>query len=98
MLLALGIAVSNTPARVDRYAVRIPVLRFLRNNESVMTEFGHRHVDPEIGVFFPPDPAELLRIDRERGAEVGESSCATEPWNRRGVSEDLHGLGRSVPA
>lgn len=74
MLLALGSAISNTPTRVDWYAVRIPGLHFLRNNESVMNEFGFRHVDPEIGTFYSRlTRAELLRIDGARGAEVGES-------------------------
>ncbi len=72
MLLALGLALSNTPARVDWYAARIPLLHFLLNNESVMSEFGHRHVDPEIGTFFSRlSRTELPRIDGERGAEVG---------------------------
>ena len=72
MLLALGLAISNTPTRVDGYAARIPGLHFLRNNESVMSEFGHRHVDPGIGMFFSRlTRAELLRIDGARGAEVG---------------------------
>lgn len=73
MLLALGVAISNTPTRVDGYAGRIPFLRFLRNNESVMNEFGFRHVDPGIGTFFSRlTREELLRNDGERGAEVGE--------------------------
>ena len=72
MLLALGLAISNTPTRVDGYAARIPGLHFLRNNESVMNEFGHRHVDPGIGTFYSRlTRAELLRIDGARGAEVG---------------------------
>ena len=73
MLLALGLALSNTPTRVDRYASRLPFLGFLRNNESVMNEFGYRHVDPEIGTFYSRLLlSELIRIDNERGAEVGE--------------------------
>ena len=73
MLLMLGLTVSNTPARVDLYATRIPFLHFLSNNESVMSEFGFRHNDPDIGVFnsrFGLD--ELLRIDAERGTEAGD--------------------------
>lgn len=73
MLLVLGLALSNTPARVDRYANRLPFLGFLRNNESVMNEFGCRHVDPGIGTFYSRrSQADLIRIDNERGAEVGE--------------------------
>jgi hypothetical protein len=71
-LLLLGIAVSNTPARVDLYATRIPFLRFLSNNESVMSEYGYRHEDPEIGVFYSRFTVpELLALDHERGAETG---------------------------
>ncbi len=72
MLLALGISISNTPKRVDWYAARIPFLRFLYNNESVMTEFGYRHIDPKIGTFYSRlTLPELLRIDCERGAAAG---------------------------
>lgn len=74
VLLVFGFAISNTPGRVDAYAGRIPFLRFLYNNESVMNEFGHRHFDPEIGVFFSrmslPD---LQRMDAETGLRAGET-------------------------
>ncbi|HAL93124.1 MAG TPA: hypothetical protein DCM68_08900 [Verrucomicrobia bacterium] len=73
-LLAFGFAISNTPARVDSYAGRIPFLRFLYHNESVMNEFGHRHVDPEIGVFFSRmSLPELQRTDAETGLRAGET-------------------------
>jgi len=73
-LLMLGFAIANTPTRVDLYATRIPFLQFLSNNESVMSEFGHRHTDPEIGTFYSRfKMAELQRIDLERGAEAGET-------------------------
>ncbi len=72
-LLCLGGAIANTPARVDIYATRIPFMRFLYNNESVMAEFGYRHRDPQIGVFFSRlTMGELIRTDRMRGADVGE--------------------------
>lgn len=72
-LLCFGAAISNTPARVDIYATRIPFMRFLHNNQSVMTEYGFRHRDPQIGIFYSRLPmSELIRLDRERGAEVGE--------------------------
>ncbi len=71
-ILLMGIAISTTPGRVDRIAGRIPFLRFLYNNESVVNEFGHRHADPEIGEFFSRmSLPELLRADRDRGAEAG---------------------------
>ena len=73
LLLALGLSLSATPARVDGLAARIPGLGILRNNESPMSEYGHRFVDPEIGVFFSRlDPATLRRLDEARGAAAGE--------------------------
>lgn len=69
LLLALGVASAGTPARVDRLAQRIHFLRFLYNNESILAEYGYRHVDPAVGTFYSrlarPD---LLQLDRERGA------------------------------
>ena len=76
-LLLLGFAVSATPARVDFAAARVPVLAFLRNNESRLAEYGRRHVDPEIGTFRSRFArAELRQLDRERGAEVGAAFAA----------------------
>lgn len=72
-ILLVGLSLSNTPARVDLYTARIPFLRFLTDTESVMSEFGHRHVDPEIGTFFSRITREELRHhDRTRGAAAGE--------------------------
>ncbi|MGD9782056.1 MAG: VanZ family protein [Kiritimatiellia bacterium] len=72
MLFLLGVSISTTPARVDRVAARIPVLGYLYGKESTMNEFGHRHVDPEIGTFFSRMTLEELRqADRGRGAEAG---------------------------
>ena len=73
-LLFLGAAISNTPARVDIYTTRIPFMRFLNNNESVMAEYGYRHHDPAIGRFYSRFMmSELQRLDQERGAEAGET-------------------------
>lgn len=72
LLLALGLSISIAPARADFVAARIPCLRFLANNPSIVTEYGHRLVDPEIGTFQSRfDSAALLRADREHGAEAG---------------------------
>jgi len=73
-IIILGLAFSNTPSRVDLYATRIPFLQFLSSNESVMSEFGFRHVDPDIGTFYSRfSMRELQRIDRERGSAAGET-------------------------
>jgi len=72
-LLIMGVAISNTPARVDIYSTRIPFMRFLSNNESVMSEYGYRNRDPEIGTFYSRFTIpELQQIDQDRGAEAGE--------------------------
>lgn len=72
-LLLFGICLSNTHERAEWYAERVPFLGFLRNNPSVMTEYGYRYEDPEIGVFFSRfSPEELRKTDRERGEEVAE--------------------------
>ena len=74
---ALLFAVSATPARVDSVAARVPGLAFLRNNESRLAEYGHRHADPDIGTFRSRfDWAALRRSDRERGAEIGSAFAA----------------------
>lgn len=76
-LVALSILLfvfSNTPSRVDLYATRIPFMQFLVNNESVMSEYGYRHRDPETGTFYSRfTQAQLIETDRERGAAVGET-------------------------
>lgn len=70
-LLLFSLCFANTPKRVDVYTARLPVLRFLQNNPSVMAEYGYRHVDPELGTFFSrlSLPA-LRREDRERAPEA----------------------------
>ncbi len=70
-LLLLGICLSNTHERAEWYAERVPFLSFLQNNPSVMAEYGYRHVDPEIGVFFSRfSPEQLKEVDRVRGPEA----------------------------
>lgn len=73
-LLFMGAAISNTPARVDLYATRIPFLRFLTSHENVMAEYGYLHTDPEIGRFYSRfTMQELQRRDQEGGAAAGET-------------------------
>jgi len=72
-LVLLGLCLSNTPERVERYATQIPGLDALRRNKSVMNEFGFRHQDPEAGTFFCRlTLAELKQEDMERGAAVAK--------------------------
>jgi len=80
-ILTLGLAFSNTPSRVDLYSTRIPFLHFLSSNESVMSEFGFRHFDSEIGKFYSRfSMRELQEIDRERGVAVGETILKYQPF------------------
>ncbi len=50
-LITLGLCVLNTPNRVYSYTNRIQWLSFLQKEEP-MSEFGYKHKDPEIGVFY----------------------------------------------
>jgi hypothetical protein len=73
VLLMLTFCLMNTPQRVVWYASRIPFLEFLLRNDSIMSEFGHRHVDRDIGTFYSRFSTEdLLYIDAVRGEEVGQ--------------------------
>ena len=68
-LLTLGS--QNTPPRVARYASQVDALAFLLRGRNVMTEYGYRHEDAGIGVFYSRfSLAELQRLNRERGIEV----------------------------
>ena len=79
LLFALGFAVSATPQRVDGLVHKKPILSFLYNNESVMSEYGYRHEDPDVGIFFSRlTLPELRRDDQERGVEVGTRLLTTD--------------------
>jgi hypothetical protein len=65
-----GLCLLNTPARIAWYAERVPGLAFLKENESVMLEYGVLYEDPEIGVFRSRlSPEELEASDRDRAVE-----------------------------
>ncbi len=67
----LGLSMLNTPARIDWYSGRVPFLKFLKTNESVMLEYGHLYRDPDVGVFRSRlSSDELRRNDIERAAEA----------------------------
>ncbi len=70
-VLFLGASLLNTPARVAWYTERVPALKFLIKNESMMFEYGHFYRDPEIGHFRSRlSPEELEQTDRERAEEA----------------------------
>lgn len=71
-LLFLGLCLSNTPAAVKSYTGVIDLLSWLRYEEP-MIEYGYRHEDPEIGVFYSRFTLEKLKkIDRSKGPVQGK--------------------------
>lgn len=71
-LTLLLIGFVNTPDRVGWYATRVDALEFLLDGSSHMAEYGHRYEHPsDTGLFRSRfAPAELARLDRERGREL----------------------------
>lgn len=68
-----GICLLNTPARITWFAERVLWLEFLKENESVMAEYGHRFEDIDIGIFRSRlSPTELKASDRLRSIEVAK--------------------------
>lgn len=71
LVMVLVACLMNTPRTVEAYARRIPRLGYLREKPNVMSEYGHRHVDPEIGVFYSRfSLADLERMDRARAKDA----------------------------
>ncbi len=72
--LLLLLCVSNTPARIIWLAETVPGLDFLgQGRRTLMNDYGHLYVDPEIGRFRSRLAADELRaFDRSHGAEVGK--------------------------
>jgi hypothetical protein len=68
LLLLCSVA---TPARLDALAARLPWLDHLAHNESVIVEYGHRHVFPGLGEFSSRlTLAELHTADATRAAST----------------------------
>ena len=67
----LGLCFLNTPDRIDWYTERVPLLGFIKENRSVMVEFGYRHVDPDVGMFNSRLTTEELIQTAEARAEDG---------------------------
>jgi hypothetical protein len=71
-LLILGVCISNTPQRVTSYTKQIPWLSFLKNEEP-MSEFGYKHRDPSIGVFYSRlSFGRLYELDKHKGEEYAQ--------------------------
>ncbi|GBD96741.1 MAG TPA: VanZ family protein [Nitrospirae bacterium] len=70
-LLFLGLCLSNTPDVVNRYTAVFDNLSRLRS-EEVMTEYGYKYKDPEIGTFYSRLTLEKLKeIDLINGEKYG---------------------------
>ncbi|MDH3685547.1 MAG: VanZ family protein [Myxococcales bacterium] len=71
-VLLLTLSLLNTPPRIAAYTQAVSGLSFLAERPDVMIEYGHRYEDPEVGVFRSRySPADLARVDAERGHEAG---------------------------
>jgi hypothetical protein len=72
-VVLLGFSVLNTPELIGWYADRFPRIGFLKTNRSVMAEYGHLYIDPDIGRFRSRfSPSELRQSDRVRAKEAAE--------------------------
>jgi hypothetical protein len=72
-VLLLGVSLHNTPSRIAWYSERISALAFLKNNPSVMVEYGYLYTDPMIGRFRSRFPLDVLeQTDATRGLEASQ--------------------------
>lgn len=70
--ILIGLSLFNTPVRVAWYAERIPMLAFLKYNESII-EYGYLYKDPEIGTFRSRlSPEQLKQADGIRAREAAK--------------------------
>jgi hypothetical protein len=70
-LIFLTFCLSNTPGAVQRYTEAFHSLSWLRHEEH-MTEYGFKHTDPKIGIFYSRFPLEKLsETDLSHGSEYG---------------------------
>ena len=70
-VLLLVVSFLNTPDRIATYSERYPFLEHLKNQQSMMFEYGYLYDDPDTGIFRSRlSPEELHRNDSERGAEA----------------------------
>lgn len=70
-VVVLGACLLNTPEWTDRLVSAFPAIGHVRYKSSAMSEYGHRHVIPGMGIFYSRFTLEeLQRIDRERAEEA----------------------------
>lgn len=66
-LLLLGICASMTTESLHFLVKRMPSLSFLENKHNMMSEYGYRHDDPEIGIFYSRfKKSRLKAIDEDK--------------------------------
>ena len=71
-LIILGLCISNTPQRVTSYIKSFPWLSFLKDEEP-MSEFGYKHTNPSIGIFYSRFSLDRLReTDSQKGKEYAQ--------------------------
>jgi hypothetical protein len=68
-LILLALCASSTPQLWQRLAVHVPPLEYLASNHSMMADYGHRHTDPDIGVFVSRFSKPELASEDRAGAE-----------------------------
>lgn len=65
LIVVLALCASNTPRVLDWFT-RFPHLAFLNETAGVMTEYGYRYDDPQVGTFFSRLSLNQLREQDER--------------------------------
>lgn len=71
-LIFLGLCLSNTPGAVQQYSSMFRGLSWLQDEEP-MNEFGYRHDDRDMGIFYSRFTLnELEDIDSNRGLSYGQ--------------------------
>ena len=73
-VVLLMISFSNTPGVIKWYSNKFTPLAFLADNGHIMSEYGYRYRDPEIGLFRSRfNPNDLQQIDKERAHDAAQA-------------------------
>lgn len=60
-ILLLALCLSNTPYIMEQYLSYLPFLRYVQTKENLMAEYGFKHKDTEIGIFYSRFPIKQLK-------------------------------------
>jgi len=78
-IVLLGLCASNTPSRIADYSKKIPFLSYLRSNHSMMSDYGYKHRDFAIGIFYSRFTKERLRkLDRLKSKDHSDILNSTD--------------------